>query len=644
MSKIRARVKQKDDLNVRSSLTVTRRLEQFTNISSTNTNGDIVLNPAGSGRTVANNLFIDDGSTQRDIQEFIEDITGGQIQGTIDVVSVTYDDNNGTSSIDLVETAVTAGSYGSSTKIPTFIVDADGRLTAAGEQDVATDLSVTGDTGSATVDLLNDTFNFTGGTSVSTTVTSGSTDTVQIDVADASTTVKGIASFDTNNFTVSSGAVSTKDITLGTSTLTNGSTTNTLTGLQQLDVDDVRVDGNEVSTTNTNSDLSLNPNGTGNVSVNSSRITDLNDPTNPQDAATKAYVDARAAGLDPKESVRVASTTNIDISSGLINGTSIDGVTVATGDRVLLKDQNNASENGVYIVAASGAASRASDFDEPQEVTSGVFFFVEEGNSGDNRGFVLSSDGGQQAVGTDPLTFVQFSGAGQITAGDGLDKTGDTLSVNTANGIEVSSDNVQLASSVAGDGLTYTSGVLDVVGTPDRISVLANSIDIASTYVGQTSITTLGTITTGVWQGTIIGPEYGGTGVNNGSKTITLGGNLVTSGANNVTLTSVGTTNVTLPTTGTLATLNETETFTNKTINNSDIGVSNPGTGAFTDLAASGDVTFTNTDDASSVSTGTLVVGGGVGIGKKLFVGDDVVGSGAATSLIDGFTIDGGTY
>jgi hypothetical protein len=613
-------------------------------ISSTNTNGDIVLNPAGSGRTVANNLFIDDGSTQRDIQEFIEDITGGQIQGTTDVISVTYDDNNGTSSIDLVETAVTAGSYGSSTKIPTFTVDADGRLTAAGEQDVATDLSISGDTGSATVDLLNDTFNFTGGTSVSTTVTSGSTDTVKIDVADASTTVKGIASFDTNNFTVSSGAVSAKDITLGTSTLTTGSTTNTLAGLQQLDVDDVRVDGNEVSTTNTNSDLSLNPNGTGNVSVNSSRITDLTDPTNPQDAATKAYVDARAAGLDPKESVRVASTTNIDISSGLINGTSIDGVTVATGDRVLLKDQNNASENGVYVVAASGAASRATDFDEPEEVTSGVFFFVEEGASGDNRGFVLTSDGGQQTVGTDSLTFVQFSGAGQITAGDGLDKTGDVLSVNTANGIEVSSDNVQLASSVAGDGLTYTSGVLDVGGTTNRISVSADSIDIASTYVGQTSITTLGTITTGVWQGTIIGPEYGGTGVNNGSKTITLGGNLTTSGANNVTLTSIGATNVTLPTTGTLATLNETETFTNKTINNSNIGSSNPGTGAFTDLAASGDVTFTSTDDASSVSTGTLVVGGGAGIAKNLYVGDDVVGSGAATSLIDGFTIDGGTY
>jgi len=613
-------------------------------ISSTNSAGDIVLDPNGAGRTVAGNLFIDDGATERSIQEFVEDITGGQIQGTSDVVSVTYDDNAGTSTIDLVETGVTAGSYGSQTKIPTFTVDADGRLSAAGEQDVATNLSVTGDTGSATVDLLNDTFNFTGGTSVTTTVSSGSTDSVQIDVADASTTVKGIASFDTSNFTVSGGAVSAKDVTLGTSTLTTGSTTLTLAGLQQLDVDNVRIDGNEISTTDSNGDLSLNPNGSGNVSLNSARITDLTDPTNPQDAATKAYVDARAAGLDPKESVRVASTTNIDVSSGLVDSAVIDGVTVSTGDRVLLKDQTDASENGVYIVAASGAASRATDFDEPQEVTSGVFFFVEEGNSGDNRGFVLTSDGGQQSVGTDDLNFVQFSGAGQITAGDGLDKSGDTLSVNTANGIEVSNDNVQLASGVAGDGITYTSGTLDVVGTADRISVSADSIDIASTYAGQTSIDTLGTVTTGTWEADIISPTYGGTGINNGTKTITLGGNLTTSGANNTTLTTTGATNVTLPTTGTLATLAGTETLTNKTINNSDIGSSNPGTAAFTTLEASSDVTFTSTVDATSVSTGALVVDGGVGVAKTMYVGDNIVGSGAATSTLEGFEIDGGTY
>jgi len=715
-------------------------------ISSTDSNGDILLTPDGTGRTVASNLFIDDGAETRSIQEFIEDISGGQIQGTAGVISATYNDSDGSTTLDLVETSVTAGSFGSSTKIPTFTVDADGRLTAAGEQDVATVLSVSGDSGTSSVDLLNDTLAFTGGTSVSTSVAS---DTVQIDVADATTTTKGIASFNTNdfdvasgavslttvntdvgtfgssadvpvitvdgegrvtavttenistsftlsadvgtddtfnngetltvtggtgitttvsdntitvdgddatttskgiasfdssNFTVSSGAVTTNDITLGTTVLSNGSTSLTLDGLQQLDVDNVRIDGNEITTTDTDGDLSLNPNGAGNVSLNSTRITDLADPVDPQDAATKAYVDARAAGLDPKESVRVASTTNIDISSGLVDSVTIDGVTVSTGDRVLLKDQTDATENGVYVVVASGAASRAADFDEPEEVTSGVFFFVEEGASGDNRGFVLTSDGGQQAVGTDPLTFVQFSGAGQITAGDGLDKTGDVLSVNTANGIEVSSDNVQLAASVAGDGLTYNAGVLDVNGTADRISVSADSIDIASTYVGQTSITTLGTVTTGTWNADIISPEYGGTGVDNGTKTITLGGNLTTSGANDTTLTTTGATNVTLPITGTLATLDQTETFTNKTINASDIGVSNPGTAAFTDLTASGDVTFTSTDNSSSTSTGALVVGGGVGIGKQLFVGTNLIGSGADSSNLEGFNIDGGSY
>jgi len=613
-------------------------------ISSTDSDGDIVLDPNGAGRTVAGNLFIDDGSTERSIQEFVEDITGGQIQGTTDVISVTYDDNAGTSTIDLVETGVTAGSYGSATKIPTFTVDADGRLSAAGEQDVATNLSVTGDTGSATVDLLNDTFNFTGGTSVTTTVSEGTTDTVQIDVDDASTTVKGIASFDTSNFTVSGGAVSAKDVTVGTTNISVGGQEKDITGLNSLEVDVLLFDGNEIKTNNSNGNLSINPNGSGHVSLNNSQIKDLAEPTDPQDAANKAYVDARAAGLDPKESVRVASTGNIDISTGLVDSTVIDGVTVSTGDRVLLKDQTDASENGVYVVVASGAASRATDFDEPQEVTSGVFFFVEEGASGDNRGFVLTSDGGQQSVGTDDLNFVQFSGAGQITAGDGLDKTGDVLSVNTANGIEVSSDNVQLAASVAGDGLTYNSGVLDVNGTADRISVAADSIDIASTYVGQTSINTLGTITTGTWNADVISPEYGGTGVNNGTKTITLGGNLTTSGAHNTTLTTTGATSVTLPTTGTLATLAGTETLTNKTINNSDIGSSNPGTGAFTTLEASGEVTFENTTDATSVSTGALVVGGGVGIGKKLYVGTNLIGSGADTSDLEGFNIDGGTY
>ena len=333
------------------------------------------------------------------------------------------------------------------------------------------------------------------------TVTSG-----DVAINDASTSAKGIASFDTNNFTVTSGAVSAKSATLGTSTITLGSTTNTLAGLQQLDVDNIRIDGNEISSTDTDGNISLNPNGEGVVSVNSSRITNLADPVDPQDAATKGYVDASRSGLDVKESARVATTTNITLS----NTQTVDGVALSEGDRVLVKDQTDPIENGLYVVS-SGAWSRSADADEPNEVSAGLFVFVEEGSVNADSGFVLTTDN-PLIVGTDGLTFVQFSGAGQIIAGDGLNKTGNELSVNVANGIEISSDNVQLAATVAGDGLTYTSGVLDIGGTADRISVSADAIDIATTYVGQSSITTLGTVTTGTWNGTAVGAAYGGTG------------------------------------------------------------------------------------------------------------------------------------
>lgn len=349
------------------------------------------------------------------------------------------------------------------------------------------------------------------------TVTNG-----DVAINDATTTTKGIASFDTNNFTVTSGAVTAKSATLGTSTITLGSTTNTLAGLQQLDVDNIRIDGNEISSTNADGNISLNPNGVGVVSVNSTRITDLAEPVDPQDAATKGYVDARAAGLDPKQSVRVATTENITLS----NTQTIDGVALSAGDRVLVKNQSTASQNGVYVVANS-AWARAADFDEPAEVTAGVFFFVEEGNSHADSGWVLTSDN-PLVVGTDPLSFAQFSGAGQIVAGAGLSKTGNELSVNVANGIEISSDNVQLASTVAGDGLTYSTGILAVGGTTNRITVTADAVDIASTYVGQNSITTLGTITTGTWNGTAIGTGYGGTGFNSYNNYDILVGNSVT--------------------------------------------------------------------------------------------------------------------
>lgn len=411
---------------------------------------------------------------------------------------------------------------------------------------ISTTLGIAGDTGTDTIDLLTDTFTFTGTDPVQTNVTNN-TVTISVDDAsgsskgiasfvasyftvtngdvaidDATTTTKGIASFDTNNFTVTTGSVSSKSITLGTTTLDLGSTELTLAGLQQLDVDNIRIDGNEISSTDANGNISINPNGTGTVDVNNARITSLGTPTQGTDAATKDYVDAARSGLDVKQSVRAATTGPITRS----NTQTIDNVPLQVGDRVLVKDQGTASENGVYVVA-NGAWSRATDFDEPFEVTAGVFFFIEEGDTNADNGFVITSNN-PLVVGTDPLTFTQFSGAGQITAGDALTKTGNRLDVAVAasGGIEISADALQLKSSVAGNGLTYASGVIDVEGTTDRISVTADAIDIASTYAGQTSITTLGTIGTGTWEADTVAAGYGGTGFSTYSTGDLLYGNI----------------------------------------------------------------------------------------------------------------------
>ena len=218
---------------------------------------------------------------------------------------------------------------------------------------------------------------------------------------------------------------------------------------------------------------------TGNVAFNSQKITGLADPTAAQDAATKAYVDATKQGLDVKDSVRVATTANISLS-----GTqTIDGVAVIAGDRVLVKNQSTGADNGIYDVAA-GAWSRAADANASSEVTAGLFVFVAEGTSNADTGWVLTTND-PITLGTTALSFTQFSGAGQVTAGNGLTATGNTL---------------------------------DVGGTADRITVTADAVDIASTYVGQSSITTLGTVATGVWNATAIAATKGGTGLTTVAK------------------------------------------------------------------------------------------------------------------------------
>ena len=196
------------------------------------------------------------------------------------------------------------------------------------------------------------------------------------------------------------------------------------------------------------------------VSLNSNKLTNLTDPTNAQDAATKAYVDAARSGLDVKASVRATTTANITLS-----GTqTIDGVVLIAGDRVLVKDQSTGSQNGIYVVVSGGAWTRATDADTSTEVTPGMFTFVEEGTVNADSGWVLSTNS-TITLGTTSLAFAQFSGAGQITAGDGLTKTGNQFDVVTASAtrIVVSADSIDLATTGV-SASTYKSVTVDTYG------------------------------------------------------------------------------------------------------------------------------------------------------------------------------------
>ena len=169
---------------------------------------------------------------------------------------------------------------------------------------------------------------------------------------------------------------------------------------------------------------------TGAIAMGTNKITGLGTPTDGTDAANKAYVDSVTEGLHIHASAVAATTANISISNDLEVGDVLDGVTLVAGDRILVKNQSTASENGIYVVQSSGAAVRATDFDQPAEVDGGDFIFVTGGTVNDNTGWVQTSTG-VTTIGTDPIYFTQFSGAGTYLAGNGLTLTGNTFTIDT---------------------------------------------------------------------------------------------------------------------------------------------------------------------------------------------------------------------
>lgn len=301
-------------------------------------------------------------------------------------------------------------------------------------------------------------------------------------------------------------------------------------------------------------------------------------PTTALEAATKQYVDAIAAGLNFHNSCVAGTLSNLvatynngasGVGATLTNASTqaqfaIDGVTPALNDRVLIKNQTTAADNGIYTVTDQGSVStnwvltRATDYDQTPEVHAGDFLIVTGGTQA-NTAWIEQDT--VTTIGTDPITFVQFGAA--------------------------------------------VAGVTSVSGTANQITVVNGTttpvVSIAATYAGQSSITTLGTIGTGTWQGSVISGAYGGTGVNNGSNTLTLGGNLTTSGAFASTFTMTGATSVTFPTSGTLATTAGTVASVTGTANRITIGG--------TSTAPTVDIAATYVGQSSITTLGTIGTG-----------------------------------
>jgi hypothetical protein len=420
----------------------------------------------GTTGTINGSAILTEAST-----EFLQDTIGGMVaSNTESGISVEYDDTSAKLNFNVNDPTITisgdvdgnavmtnlgdttinvtldtvnsnVGSFGGQTKIPTFTVNGKGLLTAAGEVDVATNLSIAGDTGTDTVSLLTDTLTFEGGTGITSTI---SNNKVKVDI---------------------------------------DSTVATLSDQQTL----------------TNKVLGTNVDLGANLDAATNKIINLGAPTQANDAATKAYVDATAEGLHVKPAVLAATT--VDLGATYNNGTSgvdatltipaiatlnIDGQTAwEVGDGILVKDQDDAFENGRYYVVTVGDAGtawvlkRCIACDEADEIPS-AYVFVQAGSTYVATGWVaLVENPTTFTVGQDDITWEQFSGAGTYTAGTGLDLNGTEFVLDLS---EVSTTTLP-----EGDNKYYTDERVD-----DRVDgLLVGGTGISKTYDDNANSLTL---------------------------------------------------------------------------------------------------------------------------------------------------------
>lgn len=308
-------------------------------------------------------------------------------------------------------------------------------------------------TGNANVLLITDTG----------IVVSGTGNTIQSGAILANGTVTANGNIDSANANIS-GQTTTGNLVTDTITAPTGNLT--------------------ISAAGTNEDIVLTPSGTGNVDVTNHRITSVATPTASTDAATKQYVDDIAQGLHVHAPCKAASTDTLATMSGgtvaYNNGTSgvgatltisgstitaIDGYTLSTNDRILIKDESNSAHNGIYVYTSSTVLTRADDFDTPTEMAGGDFTFINNGTLYNDTGWVMTDP--VTTVGTDPITFVQFSGAGTFTAGPGLTLTGTEFSVNVD----------EITTTITGGNVVVKTGA--VFTTPNIGAATGTSLEVS---------------------------------------------------------------------------------------------------------------------------------------------------------------------